>query len=75
MKKEQGVAEQIKEESKKQGMSIGELARLGYMKEEELYGFIEKRRGISEYKLWKIEEVLGIEIDRSKLIPCSWIIK
>lgn len=66
------VADVIRNESGLQGLSLGTIALLAGINRQRFEGMLRGDIGISEAELVRIEEALGIELDRSKLEPIKW---
>ena len=67
------VSDYIRNEAGLQGMSLNGVALLSGIPQWKFYGILEGKYEIKEPDLCKIEEVLNIKIDRSKLTPAGWI--
>ena len=66
------VADIIRNEAGLQDLSLTTVALLAGIDRVRFHGMLSGSAGITEYEVVKIEEVLGIKIDRARLTPIKW---
>lgn len=74
-KSKSSIADIIRNEAGLQGISLTTIAMLAGIEVGRLNGILQGIRGITEKEVRNIEEVLNIEIDRSKLEPMKYLMK
>ena len=55
-----------------QGISIAEVAMLAGIDRERFFSMLSGAVGIAEFELIRLEDALGIKIDRAKLTPIKY---
>ena len=68
------VSDYIRNEAGLQGMSLNNVALLSGIPQWKFYGMLEGKYDIRETELAKVEEVLSIKIDRSRLTPVRYLL-
>ena len=66
------VADVIRNEAGLQGLSLGTVAILAGIDRQRFHEMLAGNRGITEAEIARIEDALGIKIDRAKLTPIKW---
>ena len=66
------VPEIIRHVAGMQGLSVGTIAMLAGIERERFYSMLSGTVGIAEFELIRLEDALGIKIDRSKLTPMKY---
>ena len=66
------VPDIIRNEAGLQGLSLTTIAMLAGIERSRFHGMLAGMIGISEQEVRRIEDALGIKIDRSKLTPIKW---
>lgn len=66
------VPEIIRNVAGLQGISMAEVAILAGIDRERFYAMLSGVVGIAEFELIRLEDALGIKIDRSKLTPIKY---
>ena len=66
------VPDIIKNTAGLQGISIAEVAMLAGIDRERFYSMLSGAVGIAEFELIRLEDALGIKIDRAKLTPIKY---
>ena len=66
------VADIIRNEAGLQDLSFTTIALLAGIDRVRFHSMLSGSAGITEHEVVKIEEVLGIKIDRTRLTPIKW---
>lgn len=66
------VADIIRNEAGLQGLSLTTVALLAGIDRQRFHGMLSGMIGISEQEVKRLEDALGMKIDRSKLTPIKW---
>ena len=66
------VADIIRNEAGLQDLSLTTVAMLAGIERQRFHSMLRGDVGIAEHELIRIEEVLGMKIDRARLTPIKW---